>query len=135
MVSRFVVVFCALFAGSVAAQQPAHGEADAAPIKNPIAATAASINSGRAAFQKQCRFCHGADAKGNGPQAPKDSNPPDLTDDTWKHGGTDAAIFTTIQNGLGTDSVMKAYKGRLTAEETWNIVNYLRSLGADSQVP
>src|SRR5438128_2560537 len=63
--------------------------------KNPVAATPQSIAAGQALFQKYCRFCHGADAKGNGPQAPKDTHPPDLTDDKWDHGSSDADIFAT----------------------------------------
>lgn len=133
--SRIVWLLVALLASPVAAQQLGSGESGTAPPRNPIAATAESIASGQAAFQKNCRFCHGNDAKGNGPQAPKDSNPPDLTDSTWVSGDTDWAILSVIRDGAGSDSVMKGYKSRLSADEMWNIVNYLRSLGADPQVP
>jgi len=66
--------------------------------KNPVASTPESIGAGQALFQKYCRFCHGADAKGDGPQAPKDTHPANLTDDRWDHGSTDADIFATIKN-------------------------------------
>lgn len=132
MVSRLVVLLCCvLLAGAVATAQPSDSESKGAAHENPIAPTARSIESGKATYQKYCRFCHGPDAKGDGPQAPKGSHPPDLTDSTWLHGDTDMAIFTVIQDGAGPDSVMKGYKPRLSAEETWNIVNYLRSLGAN----
>ena len=52
-------------------------------LKNPVATSATSVTAGAAAYKKYCAFCHGATAKGNGPLAPKDSMPPDLTDAKW----------------------------------------------------
>jgi mono/diheme cytochrome c family protein len=119
-----------VFAGAalVAAQNPG-GNPEAAKIKNPVAASAASIAAGKAAFQKNCRFCHGADAKGNGPMAPEGTHPPDLTDAKWDRGSTDGEIFAVIQNGAGPKFDMKGYKSKMTDTEIWNIVNYLRSIG------
>jgi mono/diheme cytochrome c family protein len=34
-----------------------------------------------------------------------------------------------IQNGAGPKFDMKGYKGKISDTDTWNIVNYLRSLG------
>jgi mono/diheme cytochrome c family protein len=100
-----------------------------AAVKNPVPSTPESIAAGQALFQKYCRFCHGADAKGDGPQAPKDTHPPNLTDDKWDHGSTDADIFATIRDGVGPKYDMKGFNSKLTPPEMWNIVNYLRSLG------
>src|SRR5579862_795083 len=77
----------------------AQAKKPAATLKNPVASTPASIAAGEASFKKYCRFCHGEDAKGNGPQAPKDTHPPNLTDDKWDHGSTDADIFAVIKDG------------------------------------
>lgn len=98
-------------------------------IKNPVPSTATSITAGAAAFKKYCAFCHGAEAKGEGPLAPKDSHPPDLTDADWVHGSTDGEIFTVIANGAGADSKMVKFKGKMPDQDLWHIVNYLRSLG------
>ena len=98
-------------------------------IKNPVASTPQSIAAGQALFQKYCRFCHGADAKGDGPQAPKDTHPPNLTDDKWDHGSTDAEIFANIKDGIGPKLDMKGFNSKLTPQEMWSIVNYIRSLG------
>lgn len=117
-----------LFASPLDAQSPG-GSAVARTMKSPVALTPASITAGAAAYQKYCAFCHGADAKGNGPLAPKDSNPPDLTDATWTHGSTDAQIFTVIANGTGPNSKMAGFKGKMPDQDLWNIINYLRSLG------
>lgn len=106
------------------------GNAAARAVKNPVATTPASVTAGAAAYKKYCAFCHGADAKGNGPLAPKDSNPPNLTDNTWVHGSTDGEIFTVIANGAGADSKMVGFKGKMPDQDLWHIVNYLRSLGS-----
>jgi len=56
---------------ALSAQNPG-GNAEARKTKNPVAASAASVNAGKATFLKACRFCHGEDAKGGiGPQAKK----------------------------------------------------------------
>jgi mono/diheme cytochrome c family protein len=109
--------------------------AKAAALKNPVPSTPQSIAAGAASFQKYCRFCHGADAKGDGPQAPKDTHPPNLTDDKWDHGSTDAEIFTTIKDGIGPKFDMKGFNSKLTPQEMWSIVNYIRSLGSKATAP
>ena len=118
-----------LFAAGLSAEQ-AGGKPDAKAVKNPVASTPQSIAAGQTTFQKYCRFCHGADANGDGPMAPKDSHPPNLTDDTWDHGSTDAEIYEVIAEGAPPKFVMKGFKSRMTATEIWNVVNYLQSLHA-----
>ena len=98
-------------------------------IKNPVASTPASITAGAAVYKKYCAFCHGLTGKGDGPLAPKDADPPDLTDDDWDHGSTDGEIFAFIQAGGGPDSKMVAFKGKIPDQDMWHIVNVLRSLG------
>jgi len=102
----------------------AHGQ-----LVNPVPSTPKSIASGAQLFQKYCKACHGEDATGDGPLAPKDVHPPNLRDAEWKYGSTDAEIFTNIRDGIGPKFDMKAMKSRMTAAEIWNIVNYLRSIG------
>lgn len=115
-------------ATSLSAQNPG-GSAEGKAMKNPVAANAESISAGQALYAKNCRFCHGPDAKGNGPMAPKDSHPSDLTDAKWDRGATDGEIFMVIRDGAGPEMKMKGYKGRMTDTDMWNVVNYLRSLG------
>jgi mono/diheme cytochrome c family protein len=103
--------------------------AAAKTMKNPVASTPASITAGAAAYKKYCAFCHGVAGKGDGPLAPKDAKPADLTDATWDHGSTDGEIFNSIQNGTGANSKMVAFKGKMPDQDMWHIVNYLRSLG------
>jgi mono/diheme cytochrome c family protein len=124
------VVLFAVFGGpGLLGQQPATAP-PASAIKNPVAATEKSIDSGRKLFQQYCRPCHGADAAGNGPLTPKDVHPPSLVDDEWANGPTDGDIFANIRNGIGPKFDMKSWKSRMTTEEIWNVVNYLRSIEA-----
>src|SRR5471032_1576944 len=119
----------ALVAVSARAQNPG-GSPEGKKLKNPVASSADSIAAGKAAFQKNCRFCHGADAKGNGPMAPEGTHPSNLTDDKWDRGSTDGEIFLVIQNGAGPKFDMKGYKSKMIDTDIWNVVNYLRSLQA-----
>ena len=116
---------------SLGAQQGRAGSS-ASLISNPIPATAKSVETGRKLFQQYCKPCHGEDAKGNGPQAPKDIHPPNLTDAEWKYGTTDGGIFTNIHDGIGPRFDMKSWKSKMTEAEIWSVVNYLRSIGGQN---
>jgi mono/diheme cytochrome c family protein len=98
------------------------------PVK-PVLSTPKSVTAGASLFRAHCRGCHGNDAKGNGPEAPPGSKPADLTDGTWSHGSTDADIFEVIRTGVGPKFDMKGFRSRLTTEEMWSLVHYLRSIG------
>ena len=98
-------------------------------LKNPVATNPESVAAGQQLYLKYCRFCHGADAKGNGPMAPKGTHPPDLTDAEWTHGSTDGEIFVVLRDGAGPKQEMKPFKGKMSDQDMWNVVNYLRSVG------
>jgi mono/diheme cytochrome c family protein len=113
---------------TLSAQTPG-GNPEAAKLKNPVPSTAASIAAGKASFTKNCAFCHGAEAKGDGKMAPKDSHPSDLTDAKWDRGSTDGEIFAVIQNGAGPKFEMKGFKARMSDQQIWEVVDYIRSIG------
>ena len=83
--SALTLGWIALVSSAVGAQNPG-GNAEAKKMKNPVASNAASIAAGKAAYTKNCRFCHGTEAKGNGPMAPEGTHPSDLTDEKWDRG-------------------------------------------------
>ena len=132
-IAMFVMAWISIAGPGMAGQSkkaaPTKAEPAKAAVKNPIAPTPESIAAGQAVYQKYCRFCHGADAKGDGPQAPKDTHPPNLIDDKFDHGSTDADMFATIRDGIGPKFDMKGLNSKLTPQEMWNVVNYIRSLG------
>ena len=122
------VVALLLVAASARAQNPG-GNPTAAKMKNPVASSPASIQAGAATYKKYCAFCHGEGAKGDGKLAPKGTMPADLTDAMWTRGSTDGEIFAVIQEGAGPKFDMKGFKGRLPEQDTWNVINFLRSVG------
>jgi len=122
--------FVVLLAAQGASAQRRGGDPKARAVKNPVPATAASVTAGRGVYGKNCRQCHGLQAKGDGVLAPKDPSPADLTDDNWDHGSTDGEIFAVIWNGAPAPKTeMKGMKGTLTEKDVWNLVNFVRSVG------
>jgi mono/diheme cytochrome c family protein len=115
------------------AQATKGGNPKAAAVKNPVPSTAASITKGRTAYARACRHCHGLRGKGDGPLAPKEPAPADLTDATWVYGSTDGEIFSIIANGVGGASEMKGVRSEMTAPDMWAIVNYIRSIGPGAE--
>jgi len=136
-------VWTALLLGSVllvgaadASAQRRGGDPKARAVKNPVPATAASVTAGRAVYGMNCRQCHGLRGKGDGPLAPKNPRPADLTDDKWDHGSTDGEIFAVIWNGApAANTEMKGMKGTLTEKDVWNAVNFIRSIGPKTAKP
>jgi mono/diheme cytochrome c family protein len=120
----------ALAAATVDAQRRG-GDPKLAARKNPVPATPASITAGRALYNKNCRHCHGLRGRGDGPLAPSNPRPSNLTDNMWDHGGSDGEIFAIIWNGApAPKSEMKPMKETLTERNVWDLVNFLRTLGA-----
>jgi mono/diheme cytochrome c family protein len=113
---------------TISGQTPG-GNPEAKKLKNPVKSTPQSIAAGKALYVKNCTACHGADGKGDGPMAPKDSHPSNLTDKEWTRGGSDGEIFAVLRDGAGPKFIMRGYKARMTEQELWSIVNYVRSLG------
>jgi mono/diheme cytochrome c family protein len=133
---RSRTALCALIFGtyalSVAAQQQDAGarhHPEAAKMKNPVAANAASLGAGKKLYDAQCASCHGAMGKGDGKGGellkPK---PSDFTDADWKHGSSDGEIFIVIRDG-SKQTGMRAYGSRIATNDIWNLVNYVRNLG------
>jgi cbb3-type cytochrome c oxidase subunit III len=130
-------------AGTIAAQKPAprtaaaqpthdqhaHHHPEAAKLKNPVPSSPESIAAGQNLFAKQCSSCHGDTGKGDGMQGEDmDPKPANLTDADWKHGDTDGEIFVVIRDG--TKEGMKPFGRKLTAQQIWQLVNYVRTLRA-----
>ena len=112
-----------------AARVDANVQADAAKLKNPVAADAKSLGEGKRLYGAQCASCHGLTGKGDGKGgALLKPLPADFTDDVWKHGSGDGEIFVVIRDGV-KQTGMRAFGGRITTQEIWHLVNYLRSLG------
>ncbi len=122
-----------------AAQAPRAGQNNATPspasLKNPIAPTAESIAAGKRVYDTMCASCHGNKAQGAVKAGTAISiieesgrrQPSDLTDAQWDHGSGDADIYTVIKKGIPS-TMMPGWDGAMSDNDTWNIINYLRSL-------
>jgi mono/diheme cytochrome c family protein len=115
-----------------AAGAQSNGDPPAKTLKNPVAASAKSVAAGQQLYQKYCKFCHGDSAKGDGVQAPSGSHPRNLTDEAWQRKVTDGEILASIRDGVAPKFQMKGFRSKLTPQEMWHLVNYVRSLAPQS---
>jgi len=106
----------------------AHVHDAAAKLVNPVKSTPDTLAAGKVIYDKQCASCHGATGLGDGKSGtllnPKPSN---LADASWKHGPSDGEIFTLVKDGA-KNTPMKGYASKMTTQEMWSVVNYIRSL-------
>jgi len=96
--------------------------------KNPIQASAETIESGKQTFGFYCVVCHGRDGQNTGVPFAKSMSPPLpslASDDIQRY--TDGQLKWIIENGI-SPSGMPASKGILNDEDIWTIVVYLRHL-------
>jgi mono/diheme cytochrome c family protein len=99
----------------------------AALRKNPVPASAESIRKGGNLYVVYCTPCHGPSGKGNGPVVAKYVPPPDLSNPDLQKGRTDGYWQSYLSVG---GAVMPSYSESLSAEERWDVVNYLRTLAS-----
>lgn len=90
----------------------------AEPVRNPFAGDPKAVTQGAVLFRQECVFCHGVGARGG-------MRGPDLTTGSWNHGGSDADLARTISAGVPGTAMPP---NRLTADEIWQVVAYLRTL-------
>ena len=90
----------------------------AAVTRNPLAGDPKAMTDGAVLFRQECAFCHGVSARGG-------MRGPDLTTGSWTHGGSDAEVSATITGGVPGTAMPP---NKLTDDEVWRIVTYLRTL-------
>ncbi len=94
-------------------------------LVNPFPVTSESVAQGRATYASHCSTCHGQSGRGDGPGAAAlNPQPADLAVHVPLH--SDADLYVFIRDGI-PGSTMTAFSDRLTREEMWRLVNYLRT--------
>ena len=83
---------------------------------------------GEIKFKSTCAACHGADGKGN-----VAIGAPNLTDEVWLHGSSEAAIIETINRGRS--GTMPAHKQFLDADKIHLLTAYIYGLSAPKPAP
>ena len=98
-----------------------HGRADEGV--NPFAGDPGAAREGSALYASAgCIPCHGPAAEG--------AIGPNLIDDKWMKRFSEGMVFRTIRNGRrGTRMI--GFKGRLSEEQTWKIVEFLLAKGRE----
>ena len=101
------------------------GNPEAAKIANPVKATPDSIAAGKRVYQRLCTKCHGPEGKGDG-EAATGAQPSDLTAATLQYGASDGEMFSVLRHGTSRD--MESYAERISEADTWNVINYIKTL-------
>ncbi len=133
LASSLVAVPVAL---GVAAAEPAPDETtitreQARALISPVAYDDASIREGHKHYLRLCQNCHGKDGRA---LESFDFEATDLTQpERYRHGSTDGDLFFSIKEGAGND--MPPFRDKLTDQQTWELVWFLRSIGPESARP
>lgn len=93
-----------------------------APVTNTLQLAdgrVADLDMGKALFRGLCSGCHGGAGRGG--------KGPNLTDDRWLHGSTDADIEKVIKNGVPS-TTMKNLGESLKEDQIVHLIGYIRSL-------
>jgi cytochrome c oxidase cbb3-type subunit III len=86
--------------------------------KSPYGNNAYALSEGKRVYnQMNCSGCHFQGGGGIGPP---------LMDDDWIYGSDPSQIFTTIVEGRPNG--MPSFKGKLSNQQVWQLVAYVRSL-------
>jgi mono/diheme cytochrome c family protein len=94
-------------------------------LPNPVKPNAESLARAKKIYGYECAMCHGDDGGGGGDLAKNmKSKLADFRDPSALKGHTDGELFYIIKNGKGE---MEGEGQRVKTDDTWNLVNYLRS--------
>jgi mono/diheme cytochrome c family protein len=122
----FSLVLLFAFAPRTTDQKPWPVPEDAKNKVNPKKSDAASIANGKNVFNLQCKSCHGAKGKGDGPKASTlDTECGDFTKAAVQ-AETDGSLFYKISEGRKD---MPSFKKKIPDQnDIWAVVNFLRTL-------
>jgi PQQ-dependent dehydrogenase (methanol/ethanol family) len=91
-------------------------------VINPLTENPVAIDAGNRRYERTCQSCHGPGGQGEQGRGPALNTP------SFAHGGQDGDLFHAIRTGVA-GTPMPAFS-RLTDEQIWELVAYLRSLSA-----
>lgn len=109
-------------------QVVAEAPVDVSGVTEPWLANADMVKHGAAIYKTNCAMCHGASGAGDGVAgANLNPKPRNLIEGQWKQGGSELALFKTLQTGVPGGS-MQGYKDALPAKDRWALVQFIHSI-------
>ena len=95
-------------------------------MANPVAINAGSVKEGKDLWVTHCQSCHGKSGKGDGTKASQLKTEPGNFTLPATQKQPDGSLFYKISEGRVD---MPGFKKKIPdAEDTWNLVNYMRTL-------
>src|SRR5262245_57008802 len=94
--------------------------------KSPLKSSPDLVKKGKALFTQNCQKCHGPGGKGDGPDSDKNQPAADLTDDFRYELNPPGVLYYKIMNGHPPQ--MPAFKSKLTKNDAWTLVEFVKSL-------
>jgi alcohol dehydrogenase (cytochrome c) len=92
---------------------------------DPLLGNPQAIAAGEILYNQNCAVCHGSGARGE--------RGPSLVSGSFQHGGADGELLISIRGGVrGTEMPSFA---RLSTDQIWQIIAYLRDLSGISAAP
>ncbi len=141
-VKKFLIVAAAAviaILSAYASLRPAY-LAEKERVASEAASKVARLEMGKQLYQQSCAACHGVNLEGaENWQTPLEDGslpppPHDETGHTWHHGDQLLFDYTKLggaamlaQMGVEMKSGMPAFEGKLTDEEIWAILDYIKS--------
>jgi mono/diheme cytochrome c family protein len=126
LASSFVIIFtCSAIAQDGKPQpKPWQVPEEFKTMKNPVDKDKANIKAGMALYVKNCASCHGKTGLGNGVKSRTLKDYSGDFSSKYYQDQTDGEHFYKTKFGRGE---MPKYEGKLTDEEMWQMVNYMRT--------
>lgn len=108
---------------------------DYAGLENPVAADEASLARGAEVYATQCATCHGDGGMGDGPAGTALDPAPAPIAHTSQMMSDDYLFWRISEGGAPFNSAMPAWGTTLEEETRWDLINYVRALGAGTVQP
>ena len=100
---------------------------------NPTPDTVTSVDQGAVLYDATCARCHGAEYRGDGPDAGTTEVPPSSLISGLLATHSDSELYTWIRDGL--PGGMPGSGTTLTDAQRWDLVNFLRGINGQGPSP